>query len=363
MRRFLAGSGVGGLVLGIIVFNIPSGPPRAQEPGQGGYPPVSFGTSPTSGLLPAPGPGSEFVVTPAAGPWLICVASYSGSDAPELGRQMVLELRNRHKLEAYTFNRGEREREEMNRELTLQAQRQQANNPLLHVRRRIVRIEDQVAVLIGGYRDEKDARQKLDDIRRLPPPDLHLSSGNPTLDTQFVIGIGDEGVSRKRVVVNPFSTAFVTPNPVQLRQKPPPMDPIWETLNRDEPYSLLKCPNRLTVMVKQYVGAGGLVQADSSKGAVEKMCTGGKQGSALDAASLQAHELARVLRQLNFQAYVLHTRSYSLVTVGGFETLEDAEYKRVLQQLAALQQRFGAEGNDPFKLNPIPAPLTVPGRQ
>ena len=69
------------------------------------------------------------------------------------------------------------------------------------------------------------------------------------------------------------------------------------------------------------------------------------------------------MRELNFQSYVLHTTTSSLVTIGGFEGIEDPEYKRVTQQLASLQQRLLSSGNDPFKLNRIPAPMYVPRKQ
>src|SRR5438128_98714 len=34
--------------------------------------------------MAAPDPTLEFLVTPAAGPWMICVTSYSGSEAPQM---------------------------------------------------------------------------------------------------------------------------------------------------------------------------------------------------------------------------------------------------------------------------------------
>jgi hypothetical protein len=334
MMRSLLGLG---MVLGFIVLPVLADPPGAPSPAD---------------------PGREFVVTPEAGAWMICAAPFTGSDAPELGRQLVQYIRGHYHLPAYTFNRGEQERNALNAELERQRQQQQAGNPLIPIRRRVIRIEDQVAVLIGGYPDEYTARRALDTVRRLPPPELRLNSGRPALDTVFFAG--DDGKIQQRETINPFSTAFVTPNPV-AGQRPAPPDPLWEKLNQYEGYSLLECKKPLTLLVKQYAGAGGLVQGNSTKGFLDKLWSSGiKPGDALDAAGQQAHELARVLRELNFQAYVLHTRTNSLVTVGAFDSLEDPEYKRVTQQLAALQQRFNAANHDPFKLNPVPAPMSVP---
>src|SRR5262249_22143287 len=75
--------------------------------------------------------------------------------------------------------------------------------------------------------------------------------------------------------------------------------------------------------------------------------SGSKPGEALGAAALQAHELAKLLRdpRLGFTAYVLHTRTSSIVTVGGFNALNDAEMQRVQRQLAAL--RFTTNNQQP----------------
>ena len=97
------------------------------------------------------------------GPWLICAASYCGPEAPDLARQLVIQLRTRYKRDAYLFNRSEKERREQNEEFA----RQQQANPLLPKRRRTVRIEEEVAVLIGGYPTIEAARQALDSVKKL----------------------------------------------------------------------------------------------------------------------------------------------------------------------------------------------------
>ena len=275
----------------------------------------------------------------------------------ELGCQLVLQIRGQYSLPAYVFNHADEERRLQNEEFIRMEEQQKANNPLAPVHRRRVRIEDQVAVLVGGYKDKEEARKALDKVKKWTPPQLHPRSGNTGRDYVYISR--DGGQSQEREQVNPFNMAFVTRNPVNLPPKTPPVDPQWKPLNEYEEYSLLKSNHPLTLLVKQYAGAGGLVQANTSEGFLAKLGAGAKPGAALNAAGLQAHELARVLRQLNFQAYVLHTRSASLVTVGAFNSLEDDDYKRVTQQLAALQQQLAASGSA-IKLNPFPAPLAVP---
>ena len=53
------------------------------------------------------------------------------------------------------------------------------------------------------------------------------------------------------------------------------------------------------------------------------------EGDSLALAANNAHELARTLRQLKFDAYVLHTRTSSVVSVGAFNGPTDPEVDRL----------------------------------
>src|SRR5207244_2318331 len=67
------------------------------------------------GQTAAPAP-SPYPITPDAGAWLICAASYFGPDAPELARQLVVQIRAKHNLAAYVFNHADEERRKMRAE-------------------------------------------------------------------------------------------------------------------------------------------------------------------------------------------------------------------------------------------------------
>jgi len=75
-----------------------------------------------------------------------------------------------------------------------------------------------------------------------------------------------------------------------------------------------------------------------------------------------AHVLARYLRlKLHFEAYVLHTRTSSIVTIGGFEGPNDPGAERVAQQLAQLRQQVIAEkGSDLLQLYTPPLAMAIP---
>lgn len=335
--RLLLTGGLAGLLLALTSQGQTPAPPRSEPP------PVN--------------PAGNYQLSPLAGQWMICAASYTGSDAPELARQLVEQIRTRYRMQAYIFNRADEERRKQKEELD----RLQKQASIIPIRRRTIRVEEQCAVLVGGYPDMESARKALDDIKKLPVPDLKLGSGRPAFDTVFEIG---EDGKRKETRISPFQMAFVTRNPtVSQGQAASKVDPLWWKLNAGNEYSLLECKKPWTLVVKMYEGAKSIVsQETTGKGFLGKVLPGGgsNPGQDLDRAALQAHELARVLRQLNFYAYVLHTRTSSLVTIGGFNSPDDPEIGRVRQQLANLQNQFSSNRHDPFQLYPNPVAWEVP---
>ena len=101
-------------------------------------------------------PARDYRVTPEAGPWMICAASYMGEPAAKLAHDLTLELRQRYQLPAYVFNRGAEERRKQQEEFDNERQQRQeylrkmGYTGEVPLRRRTVRIEDQYAVLVGG---------------------------------------------------------------------------------------------------------------------------------------------------------------------------------------------------------------------
>jgi hypothetical protein len=317
----------------------------------------------------APDMNQDLAITPQAGPWLICVGSYSGPNAPYLARQLALQVRERHRLNAYVFNHADEERRRLREEF----ERMQALHPDVPLRRRTVRLEEQCAVLVGGerggYKDDAAASAALKKVRGLPLPELKLPSGEPAYD-YMLTSVPDpqkKGMTLQRTPVNPFTTAFVTRNPTVPQQRDrTKFDPLWTKLNAYEDYSLLKCPRRYTLVVKEYAGTTAIQPRSGVSGFMDQLGLGGRKlGEGLLGAGKQAHALAEFLSQpqLGFTAYVLHTRTNSIVTVGGFDELGGEEMQRLQNQLARL--RFSTDRNNPNGADPIglmahPAPMEVP---
>jgi len=73
--------------------------------------------------------------------------------------------------------------------------------------------------------------------------------------------------------------------------------------------------------------------------------------------------VARVLREhpnLKFEAYVLHTRYSSVVTIGGFDGPADPRLLQLKQQLAKIQILDQNSGYKALELFAQPLPMQVP---
>src|SRR4051812_22787447 len=130
------------------------------------------------GVTPAlPDGVSALTITSEAGPWMILAASFVGRPARGQAEELATEIRNRYNLPAYVFNRTAEERRiEQERIERLKAEQrkklaQDGLDPDTPVHIKTVRIEDQYAVLVGGYKDDVAARKELEKIRKLKPSD------------------------------------------------------------------------------------------------------------------------------------------------------------------------------------------------
>jgi hypothetical protein len=312
---------------------------------------------------------------------MICAASYMGPAAPSLACQLAEQIRTKHKVAAYVFNRANEERRRMQQEEYDRACKAAAEQGIPMPRRRqLAQIEEQCAVLIGGWPEVDGASSYMKKVRQWPLPELHLderltAAGLRPYD--MILKIGHNPTAEKKplsvedsVPVNPFQSCFVTRNPVvppapKVQAK---FDPAWKKLNAHEDYSLLKSPKPWTLVVKDYVGTAAVIPQAESSSFLDKVGLGSlKPGDCITAAGFQAHHLAEFLTKLGFKSYVLHTRTNSIVTVGEFESPQDPEMERTQNQLARLS--FKADPRSPnanlfapktLELFPRAIPMEVP---
>lgn len=268
-------------------------------------------------------PNMDYRVNPQCGEWMICAASYKGADGLSLARQMVLHLRSKENLPAYIHVYRDETGRKMQKELDERSEK-------LGIPRKRVRIEDdQYAVLIGGFKDMESAHKVLNDVKKFEAPKLKLANGKVSEDIITVAsptGTPNKGAV-SRMALNPFTMSFVTRNPTIERApvEKQTFDPAWKEFNADESYSLLKCKKPWTLVVKIYQGASFIATDKASESTfLEKLGVGSKKGmDSLSAAYANAHNLAEALHKLKFEAYVLHTKDASVVTIGSFDSRED----------------------------------------
>lgn len=336
------------------VFNqAPMGAPQASPVGEHKHP-----------LLAEEKPdiNQDIHVTSAQGPWMIMIESYTGPEAPVMARNMVTELRSAYQLPAFTFSYGaEQRRKEYERVKKIIDQQKeylrQKELPLDYpIRVRYMRIEEQVAVVVGGYPSDDAARKALNDIRKLKPPD----PGKVKLATMFYSkeDAKKQKVDQEAAYVNPFKRAFVVRNPSVKQDRPADREKldinVLKKLNAGESYSLLNSKKPFTLAIKGFQTPTTIATRERKGNILEVLGFTKKNGDEIDGAAHDAHNLAESLRKIKLDAYVLHTTYSSLVTVGAFDSLEDPSLHSTAN-LIETRLRLDAVG-----LFPKPIPMQVP---
>jgi hypothetical protein len=218
-----------------------------------------------------------------------------------------------------------------------------------------MKVEDQCAVLVGGYADDNAAHRALARLKQQKPPDPK----KVTLYTKYYQVETEKEKRAERVYVNPFRSAFVARNPTTKTERPQDWDKLdvaaLKRMNSQEPYSLLQCPKPVTLAIKM-VHTPTVVQPKSFSGAFLETLGLGTSEREGDVAAQSAHNLAEYLRKtMNLPAYVLHTKFYSLVTIGEFEGLQDPALRATQTQLPEQLKHLAQ-----VQLFPNPVAMQVP---
>lgn len=367
-------------------------PAAASTPAPGFPPPSGF--APPAGLAPAPaaaapaeplaiptalGDNHPLALRPEHGPYMILLRSYSrparadaanpGMTAKQLAEALVAEVQRTPQakgLGVYLFEHISEERKaeaqaaadarqrlaRLNQSIDVLRQKSEINgmeflNPdSTTLRYRTFNYRDQIGVLVGGFRTEDEAVKALARVKTWPvPQDTRL------LDGGAIAKYGPDGKATiEKTFLNPYGQAMVVANPsvpkaAPVVGPPPKLDPFVVQLNDGRPYSLLKATKGWTLGVKSF-NAPTRVQSRDDEGVGIKLFSLTKTGDVLNAGAEQAEELAKVLRSmkspggenrsLGLEAFVLHHRHGSMVTVGQFDGPNDpmlAETRRMLSNM------------------------------
>lgn len=281
-----------------------------------------------------------YQITEKSGKWFICVASYTdpapvdgvelppSASAAEMARDLAQEVRSKYKTPAYVYNRGAEERAKRRAEI------QKLWEKCPEGRFRTVRIREQFAVLVGGYADQAVARKELDRVRQWPMPSDRFCGESGRI-VEGKNDKGEKGWLVQQIRFSPFTKAFVVPNPLA----PPDTtldnktDPFIIKINAGEDYSLFQCKRPWTLAIAVFQSPPTIKGSSGSSSFLDKL-TGRDPGEQLAASALNAHNLAEVLRKLGHEAYVLHTRNNSTVTVGAFDSKDDRRMPQLAEAIS-----------------------------
>jgi hypothetical protein len=320
----------------------------------------------------------DLQVPPEAGPWMIMIIGYRSNTAAVQARKMCMELRNTNRVPAYVFAYGAEERRKEYERAKAIYDRQQAffkergQWPEEPLRLRVQHIDVNHAVLMGGYPDVDAANRALAQVKswKLPDPtkvDLDVGNFWAPKDANNVdlANLANIAKDKNRVgqaeagYVNPFKRAFVCRNPAVKQQAAPEAKvdiTLLKRLNSDEPHSLLSCNKPFSLAVKEFKTPHTVQDRASSANLLEKLGFGGKTEHQ-DFARISAHNLVDVLRKQKVEAYVLHSKFESTVTVGSYDSPTDPALLSMQEMLAT---RLNQQPFTQIQFFSRPIPMAVP---
>jgi hypothetical protein len=294
-------------------------------------------------------PSKDYPLTPEAGQWFVCATCFVGPKAPALAKEMVYEIRSRYNVPAYVFDKGADERKKEQERL----RKIHEENGDFSVRLRTVRIPDECAVMVGGFKDQESAGKYLKQVKNWPAPK------NPELSPIIHDVAEPEKENEKAQVrgahVSPYIMAFVAHNAlVPLDKKvDPKMEAFMRKINAGEKYSVYSCRKPWTLVVAQFQGVS-VFQSKAADESFIKTLFSSSKGESLSASAMNAENMCEYLRKCKLDSYVLHTSWGSVVCVGGFDSKDDPRMSSMKTRLAQLPKGQG------LQMMPEPLPMEVP---
>lgn len=338
----------------------------------------------------------KYPLTEREGPWLIHIGSFRGDESLDYAHRLAEETRTKHRLLTFIYSMNEidaiRDREQLRQYQLQMIGTDKVAESGERQKLKTVRVVKEYSVFVGNFPDMEKARTEAARIKEFSPPTsipaygVHLYK-EPTekakADPESTDWSGpfrlrtttktEEGKRINQQLGNPYRQAFVTRNPVLLKQSSPttvvqqqgsvPIDPSWRELNAREKYSIFSCPKNWTLVVAKF-SPPAEVQSSLKTSIVQTgmPASSAELGKGLEAAAETARQLADLLRDggKGYDAYVFHTRQYSLVTVGAFEHRFDPN----MEQAWSILKNFAAsQTSGPFSLlQKVPQPMQIPGR-
>ncbi|HYH67227.1 MAG TPA: hypothetical protein VD866_21200 [Urbifossiella sp.] len=204
---------------------------------------------------------------------------------------------------------------------------------------------DQIGVVVGGFRTEDEAVRALAKVKHWPTP-----ANTKLLDGGAIAKQGADGKATiEKTYLNPYGQAMVVANPTVPRAAPvpgtvAPPDPFIARLNEGRPYSLLRATKTWTLGVKAFNAPVRVQTRDDDNVSIRLFGTP-KGGDALAAGAEAAEQMAKGLREMRdkdgtpvgVEAFVLHHRNGSMVTVGQFDGPTDPALHEMRRRMMSMR--------------------------
>jgi hypothetical protein len=318
-------------------------------------------------------PNKSYELDESRGPWMVMAASFAGPTAEKQAQDLVLELRQRHKLEAYTF----RQTYDFSKPTEGRGWSRYGGP------RRMRYINnykfDEIAVLVGNFPSVDDPQiEKLLERIKYTKADC-LDPMQKKDSSQRFVGLRSfyhlVSANPEKKAKGPMGAAFVTRNPMLPEEYfvAKGLDPFVVDMNKELPYSLLKCAARYTVRVATFRGVDTMAPAK-----FDELTQKPRKLAKIDEAALKASKLCTALREKGVEAYEFHDRTESIVTVGSFDQVgqprADGKMEinpavhRIMQQYGPIREtKPGTNYDEVFArtlagiaFDPQPMPVEVP---
>jgi hypothetical protein len=257
-------------------------------------------------------PNKSYELEESHGPWLIMAASFAGPKAEEQAHDLVMELRQRFKWEAYTF------RQVFDFSQTTEGLGYDKYGGKKKMKYAHAAKFHEIAVMVGNFGsiDDPELDKTLEKVKYAKPEVLESDNSKrsqPLLMMRALSRYVDSNPMTK--TKGRMGSAFVTRNPLLPEEyfAAKGLDPFLVELNRDLPNSLLDCPGKYSVRVASFRGVDTMKPAEFEKLTRER--------SRIDEAADKAYRLCEALRKQGYEAYQFHDRTESIVTVGSFNSV------------------------------------------
>jgi len=258
-------------------------------------------------------PKKSYELEESHGPWMVMCTSFAGPAAEQQAHDLVIELRQKFKLEAYTFRQNfDFTKPEVGLGFS------EYGGPKRMKYRKAVKFEE-IAVVVGHFQsiEHPEVAKTLEKLKYAKPDCLDITKTKETsqrlVNWRNLYRLASADPLKKSR--GPMGSAFVTRNPLLPEEYfvSKGLEPFIVDLNKGLQYSLLDNPGKYTVRVASFRGIDTF-KADEFE---EKQ----QKASKLDEAAQKAAKLTQALRDKGVDAYQFHDRTESIVTIGAFDSV------------------------------------------